>query len=312
MKTRQALMQSIPDYLKRCSLLPYVGVALPAPEPELKLAVVIPSLAERKNLKPVLDSLAQGSRRLAEAEVLVVVNNAVHADPAVAEDNAGTLQDMLEVRIPGLKVFALDYASPGRALPDSKAGVGLARRVGLDAALARLWQAGNAKRSAIACLDADSPVAPGYLDALLEVFDSDDPPVAGICAYTHPEPEDRRLAESATYYELWLRYLEYGLRIARTPYAYQTVGSCLAVSALGYAQVSGMEPRQAGEDFHFLRKLIKLSGEKSLARILGARVFPRRGFRSACRSAPGGPCSAACRREPWPTRGWNRRNFFWN
>jgi hypothetical protein len=130
------------------------------------------------------------------------------------------------------------------------------------------------ERSALACLDADSPVAPGYLDALLEVFDRPEQPVAAYCTYAHPRPEDPRLLQAIVAYELWLRYWEMGLTAAGSWFAFPTIGSCTVVSAGAYAQVGGIEPRQAAEDFHFLRKLAKLSGTKPLTHIRSARVYP--------------------------------------
>jgi hypothetical protein len=108
----------------------------------------------------------------------------------------------------------------------------------------------------------------------LEVFDAEAPPVAGFCSYAHPEPKDPALRLPGAAYELWLRYMVAGLKAAGSWFAFPTIGSCTVVSAVAYAQAGGMEPRLAAEDFHFLRKLAKLSGEKPLAQIPGAQVFP--------------------------------------
>jgi hypothetical protein len=265
---------AVARYLERHAYS-YPGAdALPEPSPGLKLAVVIPSLAERGLLGAVLDNLEQGSMRLAEVEVLVLVNNPADPGADVLEDNLATLQEV-HARPKGVvRVLAADYASPGRWLDPAQAGVGLARRLGMDLALRRLAQAGNLDRAAIACLDADSPAAPGYADAVLEVFDREDAPRAGFCSYAHPKPADDRLAAAGIAYELWLRYFEAGLRAAGSLFAFPTVGSCTVVSAEGYALADGMPLRQAGEDFHFLRKLAKISRSRPLARIPNARVFP--------------------------------------
>lgn len=261
-------------YLKRHACAHSKSGELPDPAGGLKLCVVIPSLAERGLLGRVLSSLEQGSARLAETEVIVPVNNPVDPEPDILADNLATLQELYH-RNPGpLRVIAADYASPGRWLDPQHAGVGLARRLGMDLALRRLAQGGDARRAAIACLDADSPVAPGYIDALLEAFDREDAPRAGVCAYAHALPDDPRLAAAMVAYELWLRYFEAGLRLAGSIFAFPTIGSCMAVSAEGYALADGMPVRRAGEDFHFLRKLAKISGPRPLARIDRAKVFP--------------------------------------
>jgi len=48
-----------------------------------------------------------------------------------------------------------------------------------------------------------------------------------------------------------------GLSSAGSPYAFQTIGSAIAVSASHYAQVRGFPKRSGGEDFYLLNKLAK-------------------------------------------------------
>lgn len=265
---------AIKRYLQHHALAVPESAGLPEPFPRLKLVVVIPSLAERDNLGAVLRSLVPGSKRLAEAEVVVVVNSGEHPDPGVLENNQGTLADLRTGKSAPLRVLGLDRATPGKWFSRKTAGVGLARRVGLDLALVRLARAGQAHRAAIACLDADSPVAPGYIDSVLAFFDQDDPPLGALSAYAHPMPADPALAAASVAYELWLRYFETGLLLAGSLFAYPTIGSCIVASPLGYALADGMPPRQAGEDFHFLQRLIKVSAPRPLARMNTTRVFP--------------------------------------
>jgi glycosyltransferase involved in cell wall biosynthesis len=229
----------------------------------LKLCVVIPALAEREGIGRVLDSLGPGSRRLDEAEVIVVVNHTGDAPDEVVEDNRGTVRD-LACRSDPFRLHVVE-----RVFPSDVAGVGAARRAGMDAALRRIDAAG-----AIACLDADAPVAPGYLDAVLDRFGGEDSPCLGICAYRHPVPDDEEAARAILAYELWLRYLEHAVRLAGSPYAFQTVGSTLVASPRGYALADGMPRRQAGEDFYFLQKVVKAAGAGGIGRVPGACVFP--------------------------------------
>ncbi|MBA2661937.1 MAG: hypothetical protein H0U74_06550 [Bradymonadaceae bacterium] len=233
--------------------------ALSAPAPGLKLCVVIPAMAEHQNIARVLDSLALGSTRLGEAEVIIVINAPDNASAAVFDDNMATLALLADRPNGALGCVVLDRASPGRAFAWREAGVGCARRVGMDLALARLHATGNAARGVIACLDGDSPVAPGHIDGLLAAFEDGDH-LAGLCHYRHPIPEDQELAAAIVSYELWLRYYELCLRRARSPYAFQTIGSCTVITARGYAMADGMPRRKAGEDFYMLDKLVKVGG----------------------------------------------------
>ena len=59
-------------------------------------------------------------------------------------------------------------------------------------------------------------------------------------------------------YELSLRYYVNRLEYAGSPYAFHTVGSCLAVDATSYAKVRGFPRRNAAEDFYLLNKLAKV------------------------------------------------------
>ncbi|MBN2495007.1 MAG: hypothetical protein JXR96_10485 [Deltaproteobacteria bacterium] len=263
-------MEPIDRYLARHALDVPEAARLPPPSPELRLCAVIPCLAESAGLAAVLDSLERGALRPEAVEIAVVVNNADGAPGAVREDNQRCLE-LLAARRGRMRVLALDRSSPGRALPAAEAGVGLARRIGMDLALRRLAEAGAAERGAIACLDGDSPVGPGYADALLRAFERPDAPAGAVCAYRHPIPDSPALAEAAVAYELWMRIFELGLRVAGSPYCFPTIGSCLAASASGYALADGMPPRQAGEDFHFFCKLVKVG---RVQRIVKATVFP--------------------------------------
>jgi hypothetical protein len=69
-----------------------------------------------------------------------------------------------------------------------------------------------------------------------------------------PEPH---LEEAMLRYEIALRLHVVGLAWARSPYAYQAVGSTLVLDAKAYARVRGFPRRQAGEDFYLLNKMAK-------------------------------------------------------
>lgn len=265
-------------YLTRRALPPLPQDDLSAPQPGMKLAIVIPCLAEYDHVFATLASLNSGSRRLPEAEVILVVNHSRHAPRSIRENNFKILRDPRLVEDRGLSVIVLDRATPGQELDPSLAGVGLARRIGMDQALRRLVQAGTQAQGIIACMDADTVVSPGYADRLLEAFDQEPQPMGGLCHFEHPWPRDSSMKEAIVYYELWLRYLEAGLAVSGSPFAFQSMGSAMVVSAQAYAMVDGMAPRQAAEDFHFLQKVAKISQPRPLLRISSATVYPMARF----------------------------------
>ncbi|MBF0623207.1 MAG: glycosyltransferase family 2 protein [Magnetococcales bacterium] len=244
-------------YLSRQALFP-PRIADPPP-PGLGLVVVIPCHDEPDPFA-TLDSLRHGVRSGGAAEVILVVNGSAAADPGVVQRNRATVADFAhwlgQDRDPALAFHLLDCPD----LPPRHAGVGLARKIGMDEAVARLHQVGN-PRGIIACLDADTRCQPDYLQALENhFFRHPDSPGCTI-HFEHPLaglPPRHRLGMAS--YELHLRCFRQGLALAGDPYPFHTVGSAMAVRSQAYQRVGGMNRRQAGEDFHFLRKLFAQGG----------------------------------------------------
>lgn len=150
-------------------------------------------------------------------------------------------------------------------------GVGLARRIGADVALRHIDE-GRVANPIIFCTDADAALPAGYFDA---------PRAADAAAWVHPfthVSEDPALRRAALGYELSLRYYVNRLAHAGSPYAFHTVGSCLAIDATAYAMVRGFPKRNAAEDFYMLNKLAKVGRIRRLSKPvieIAARVSGR-------------------------------------
>ena len=238
-------------------------------------AVVIPALAERDSLFHTLASLAENpASELRRTLVICVVNNraAPLADASQIENNRETLERLdawasgTEAR--DLRVGYVDASSPGRELPE-KGGVGMARKIGLDWALAVL--ADNASRHRLLLsLDADTLVERNYLSAVRSHFEARDASSA-VVAYAHRLEGPPEQVAAIVCYELFLRYHALGLRYAASPYAFPSIGSTMVCRAEAYAAVSGMNQRQAGEDFYFLQQLAKTGG---VDQIFTTKVYP--------------------------------------
>jgi hypothetical protein len=151
-------------------------------------------------------------------------------------------------------VLVVDRTSPGFRLP-KRQGVGLARRIGCDIAAAL------AARQAftgelIACTDADSVLPADYF-ARLDAPRSER--ISALLLPFHHEPSGVESVDRATeLYELSLRYYVLGLERAGSPYAFQTLGSSIAIDVDCYAKVRGFPRLRAGEDFYILCKLAKV------------------------------------------------------
>ena len=196
-----------------------------------------------------------------DVEVLIVING-TEADPETVRTCNRTTRTEAQAwiqhhRDPQLRFHVLFFPDLARR----HAGVGLARKLGMDEAVARFHLAGN-PQGIIASLDADCRCQPNYLVSLCKHFESHPGSPGCTVFFAHPLDDipDPRLRLGIARYELYLRYYVHGLRYAGFPHAYHTIGSCMAVRTRVYEKRGGMNRRQAGEDFYFLSKIIPLGG----------------------------------------------------
>lgn len=245
--------------------------------------VVIPVLAERKTILKTLTSLATNpAADLERTLVICVVNN--RERPLSQEDDIRDNQDTLAVldcwvrsgQVPSelgteagsLRLGVVDASSAGFELPP-KGGVGLARKIGLDWGLSILADSDSRVRL-LSCLDADTFVEQNYLDSVRKHFEQRNG-WAAVVSYCHPIPDSKEESAAIICYEIFLRYHVLGLFFAGSPYAFPSVGSTMVCSAEAYAAVSGMNQRQAGEDFYFLQQLAKTG---RVDQIFATTVYP--------------------------------------
>ncbi len=175
----------------------------------------------------------------------------------------------------GWHLLCVDAFSPGRQLPVNH-GVGLARKIGADIAC-QLYYCGKIAKPWIFTTDADVELPDDYFIATANVAGA----AALIFPYQHSHPDDPNQALAIDLYDYSLRYYVAGLHWAGSPYAFQTVGSTLAVHAEHYAKVRGFPKRSAGEDFYILNKLRKTGDIVTLPRpaiSIAARVSHRTPF----------------------------------
>ncbi len=244
---------------------------LAPPNPDLRLVVVIPSHVEPDLCQP-LRALEACHLPKGAVEVIVVVNASRSADAATHQKNKESLEAVnrwLREAPRHHKYFVLDFPD----LPPKHAGVGLARKVGMDEAVDRLEQV-DAADGVIICLDADSSVAPNYLTEIEALFQHQPRLEACSIHFEHPLSGDAFPPEVYTgiiHYELFLRYYIQALRFAGYPYAYHTIGSSMAVRSSAYQAQGGMNRRKAGEDFYFLHKFIPHGG---FAELGSTTVYP--------------------------------------
>jgi glycosyltransferase involved in cell wall biosynthesis len=265
-----ASQRTIEKYLSRQS------VSMPSAPNDRPVKVVIPSYAESRFLPDTLLSLTRQSARADRVEIVVVVNNAENAAAEVVADNCETLsllsadsdqRKTIEKAGPALTV--IDRSSPGKAFTAKQAGVGAARKTGLDYALASLRPLDY--RGVLVSLDADCLVDRDYIGEILKWADERGQARCAVLGYAHPLPEEQPHRNAMALYEIRLRYTETALARIDTPYAFQTIGSTIVCTPEGYAAAGGMNTRRATEDFYFLMSLAKSS---PIDRIRRALVMP--------------------------------------
>ncbi len=241
-----------------------------SPERNYDHVVVVPAFDETP-------SLLDGYRRAAESSEkvlwILVVNTRKDADPGAilrtryllrALSAGGTDLSYAGISIAPHQIgdmVIIDRCSPGRELP-AKQGVGLARKIGCDLALA--WQsAGRIKSDWIHCTDADVELPSEYFQAA-SALQEDKSTVALTYPFWHRTEPASTEGRALELYELSLRYYQFGLKWAGSTYAFYCVGSTIAVRASAYLAVRGMPKRLAGEDFYLLNKVAKLGAVTAL------------------------------------------------
>lgn len=235
---------------------------------------MIPAFAESEYLPQTLRSLSENSPdELNDTMVVIVVNNPPPgtADPAKLRENAAKLELMRSSQFPcqdRLQFFWIDASSPGLEI-NPKEGVGAARKIGMDLSLEFLdWEK---EKPLLISLDADTVVEDNYLETVHEYFTAN-PQMAGAAINFRHQPGRTVEEDSAiTQYELFMRYYVEGLRIAKSPYAYNVLGSAMVCRSEDYVRAGGMRRRNGGEDFYFMQALRKVGG---IGQITGTTVHP--------------------------------------
>jgi hypothetical protein len=225
---------------------------LPQPDPDLFLCVVIPSYKEPDLITSIV-SLFNCYAPGVKWEVIVVVNYP-----------SGSPQETIELSLRNME--EIDKFNRQQDRPDVDvhalwwhAGVGLARKIGMDEAVRRFNLIGNQK-GIIVGFDADSQCSPDFLKQIVTFYKHHPKANSANHYFEHPLHGnlDAGIYRSIAEYELYLRYLRFAIEFTGHPHAIHTVGSSFSVRADTYVGVNGMGKHAAGEDFYFLHKCIAL------------------------------------------------------
>lgn len=233
-----------------------------APFPEL--AVIVPAYCEA-DINFCLDSLFANQGFAFQVIVIVVINHSIDAPEETKIFHRGQAKALKE-KYTDLS-SAIHFQVIEAELPTKIAGVGMARKIGLDYAAARFHQI-NHPHGILVSLDADTVVCFNYLSTLYTTFRKHKLNAASI--YFEHRQDSANLSAISDY-ELHLRLYINGQRIAGYPLAFQSVGSAMAFTAEAYTKQGGMVKNKAGEDFYFMQKLMPLG---CLADLVETTVMP--------------------------------------
>lgn len=253
------------SYLNKASLYPDINLGYEPPfSPDI--IVVIPAYAEDRIDIP-LRSLADCDRGSLQVIVLVVVNQSEIEEEAIKNVNNDCLR-LIDKMAADLNDVNFQIRSLFTELPPKHAGVGLARKVGMDEAV-RLFLLDNNTNGIIANFDGDCTCDTNFFAELYSLFTLSNLDAASIY-FEHDLDNAGINLKAIIDYELHLRYFIHAQRTTGHPYIYHTVGSSMAVKCSSYCSFGGMNKRKAGEDFYFLNKIAKYGIVKEL---LSTRVI---------------------------------------
>ena len=242
-----------------------------APNPNLGIIVVIPCFNET-DLTSSLAALYNCKPPSTPVEIITVINAGLKYNDDVKIQNLKTLTEAQEWSNKRDSDHLKFHFILNNELPKKHAGVGLARKIGMDEAVSR-FDTLNIDGT-IVCFDADSKCHTNYLTEVENHF-KNNPKTPG-CSIHYEHPIEGAEFEELIYkgiinYELFLRYYNQALLFCGFPFAYQTVGSSMAVRSSIYQKQGGMNKRKAGEDFYFIHKIIALGGFTNLS---STKVIP--------------------------------------
>ena len=225
----------------------------------LGIVVVIPAYNETYLLRSLM-SLYKCDLPICDVEIIVIVNSSERDDMLTKINNRNIAQQAREwaakINQPKRWFHILLYED----LPQKHGGVGLARKIGMDEASYRFEKIRN-PNGIIACFDADSRCDKNYLIALHRHFQQHPKTPACSIYFEHPLSGidfEEEVYKAISLYELHLRYYINAQSWAGFPWAYQTIGSSMAVRCKDYQKQGGMNRRKAGEDFYFIHKFTPL------------------------------------------------------
>lgn len=242
-----------------------------SPSANLEAIIVIPCYNDFM-IFDTLDSVEKSIYNSNNTEIIVVVNSGENTTFDIVEKNKEIFQKLVSLKEAcryNFKLLPVLFDN----IPRKVAGVGFARKVGMDEAVRRFSEI-NKPYGIIISLDADCIVDNDYLKLIIQSFKNNKDCGGYVFQFQHNFDTNiysSEIIQACKLYEIYLRYFKLSLDITGFPNSFYTIGSCFAVNAISYIKVGGMSCRQGGEDFYFLHKLALMTKIGEINRPI---VFP--------------------------------------
>ena len=230
-----------------------------------KYFFIIPSYNEYNYIHNTLDSIkSQNQKLLKESLVVIVINNSNETEQSICKNNFKTYKSIINARY-NFEIIGLDCFSKKFALDKKVAGVGLARKIGMDYCIP------FANRDSLFCsIDADTILNSDYLKIVSKIFYNNQLSAA-VVNFKHQVTKNKINQAAIIKYERIIKSIARNIHKTGSPYGFVSMGSTIICTLYAYVSVGGMPAKKATEDFYFLQKLAKFRGVYKFKKIL---VYP--------------------------------------
>ncbi|MDX1702194.1 MAG: hypothetical protein R3250_16325, partial [Melioribacteraceae bacterium] len=234
------------------SVFIYVAIHGPlidcTPNKNLGIVVCIP-LYDEKDVNSAIQSILYCKAAPCHVEIIALLNESERDIPSLSQLHRSSYNRLKswssEIARSKQNISLFPISITG--IPQKKAGVGLARKLAMDEGVLRLKNS-DSKLKLICSCDADSIYPENYLQEVWSYFDTAEGKDLCSIYFEHPLDliDEPQILRAIIQYELHLRYYKNMRQCIGLPFAFYTLGSCMAFRSEAYKKLGGMYTRKAG------------------------------------------------------------------
>jgi len=212
---------------------------------------IIPAYIEKLYIQKTLDSINKQHQGLLDNTlVIIVINNSQDANDTIIQNNYETYHKIINLNY-NFEFIVIDCFSNQYALPKETAGVGLARKIGMDYCIQF-----SKTNSLFFSLDADTLIHNDYLEIIINEYRKEKFEAA-VVNFKHQKNNNPKIQKAIIEYENLLKDIAKNIKNSGSPYGFVSLGSTIICSMKAYVSIGGIPPKKATEDFYFLQQLAK-------------------------------------------------------